>query len=216
MITCQYLFTYILDVDIFVLFIFLFSGGLGLFPRTSHVQHSCYPNTTRHTSKQQNIETLTLRTIRPIKKGECITVAHIDIYQTRGKRHSALGYSCTCERCVGSLQYVDEQMEAIKCTCGSLLLPNLDRTEYRCESSTCTLTKSSTDVNVLLDQLTTRFTTGRTQFLHRQYKECISTWDLLIKDIINIVGPYHWILPQIYAARGGVSVACKDYATAQT
>lgn len=81
------------------------SLGLGLFPQASLFNHSCDPNCAQSFRVDEATGTvmMVVRTLRPVQDGEELTIAYIDLMQTRRKRREALwrGYAfeCACRRC---------------------------------------------------------------------------------------------------------------------
>ena len=84
--------------------------GLGLFPITSLMNHSCDPNCVHHFS----IETehpkalhsppkLVMRALRDIVAGEELTYSYVDLYQSTKSRRKQLSqayfFNCDCVRC---------------------------------------------------------------------------------------------------------------------
>lgn len=72
----------------------------GLFPEASRINHACVPNC-QHTWND-NIGEETIHAVRPISKGEEITISYADIgtFENR-RRHlkKSFGFDCTCELC---------------------------------------------------------------------------------------------------------------------
>ena len=72
----------------------------GLFPQASRINHACVPNC-QHTWND-NIGEETIHAVRPISKGEEITISYADIgtFESR-RRHlkRSFGFDCTCELC---------------------------------------------------------------------------------------------------------------------
>lgn len=73
--------------------------GLGLFPTTSILNHSCVPNCFYSGMGGRMV----VRTLRDIAAGEELCVPYIDLYQPRRDRmielHTDKHFVCTCERC---------------------------------------------------------------------------------------------------------------------
>jgi hypothetical protein len=73
--------------------------GLGLFPLCAIFNHSCYPNVVFLNEGNR----LVFRVIRPVQKGEELTVNYVGLYQGRRQRRQELWVSkrfvCNCRRC---------------------------------------------------------------------------------------------------------------------
>ena len=73
--------------------------GLGLFPTTSILNHSCFPNCFFSGMGERMV----VRSLRHIAPGEELTVPYIDLYQPRRDRlielHTDKHFVCACERC---------------------------------------------------------------------------------------------------------------------
>lgn len=96
--------------------------GLAILPLTSMVNHSCAPNCIvlfqSNTSSHSTGKIATVRNIRPIKKGEGLTIAYVEIAQSYGERQAVLqkayNFQCTCQFCTFSkppaylLNYLNE------------------------------------------------------------------------------------------------------------
>lgn len=69
----------------------------GLFPGVSFIKHSCHANAEAvwHGEKNQ----MAVRAIVDVQKGQEITVSYTDPYDTKAKRHEALGFQCYCKIC---------------------------------------------------------------------------------------------------------------------
>lgn len=74
--------------------------GLGLFPITSILNHSCAPNAIFSPSECGR---MMVRALRPIKSGEEITVPYVDLFQNRAEKQRELQqdkhFVCACQRC---------------------------------------------------------------------------------------------------------------------
>ena len=70
--------------------------GVGLYPAACYLNHDCTPNAVAHTVNGGSI--IVFRAIRPIPKGEPVTYAYIDLYQTTSARQRLLkaGYLFDC------------------------------------------------------------------------------------------------------------------------
>jgi hypothetical protein len=75
--------------------------AFGLFPIASRVNHSCAPNC-HYTGTR--LGRISFRSVRPIQKGEEITVRYVDMLTPRGLRQEELlatkHFHCQCPRCV--------------------------------------------------------------------------------------------------------------------
>ena len=73
--------------------------GVGLFPVSSLFNHSCYPN--MQFCSEGNV--LTYRLLRPVAKGEELTINYTALYQSRASRRDDLQaqkqFICRCDRC---------------------------------------------------------------------------------------------------------------------
>lgn len=85
--------------------------GLGLFPLTSLMNHSCNPNCVHHFSLSTAIPNtarstpkLVMRALKDIKAGEELTYSYVDLYQSTASRRQQLRHAyffhCECQRCV--------------------------------------------------------------------------------------------------------------------
>lgn len=89
--------------------------GLGLFPYTSMINHSCTPNCAHdfHTL-QHGIPTLIMRVLSDIHPGEELTYSYVDLYQSTSIRQTQLyasyGFQCNCSKCNNSMNYNDEYL----------------------------------------------------------------------------------------------------------
>jgi hypothetical protein len=87
--------------------------GLGLFPMTSMLNHSCYPNCAHNfvfsaaTASQSRVPRLVMKTIQPVKAGEELCYSYIPLYAStvvrRQKLFSAYSFMCDCPRCSSML-----------------------------------------------------------------------------------------------------------------
>jgi SET domain len=78
--------------------------ALGLFPYTSMMNHSCFPNCIhRFHIEQGKPPRLILRAITDIKEGEELCYSYVGLYQSTAHRreqlHRAYSFKCICERC---------------------------------------------------------------------------------------------------------------------
>eukprot|EP00940_MAST-03C_sp_MAST-3C-sp2_P001300 g1300.t1 len=77
--------------------------GLGLFPFAAFLNHSCRPNVIISHYASGDARTIVFRALRPIRKGEEIAYAYIDVLQTRKQRQKLLReayfFECACPRC---------------------------------------------------------------------------------------------------------------------
>lgn len=92
------------------------SVGVGFFPRTSMLNHSCSP-TTAFITRGRN---LILRSITDISEGQEITYSYIDLYQSRPNRKVQLEqeklFTCHCVRCTEPIERSDDRyLEYPKC-----------------------------------------------------------------------------------------------------
>ncbi len=75
------------------------SMGLGLFPLCAMFNHSCFPNC----AFVNNGSALVFRTVRPVQKGDELTVAYTQLDKSRATRRARLlqdrGFLCRCRRC---------------------------------------------------------------------------------------------------------------------
>lgn len=87
--------------------------GLGLYPLGAIFNHSCHPNCLYVNEGKL----LVFRCVRPVKKGEELTVNYVSLYQSRNQRRKDLlqskNFLCNCSRC--SLQPTTEA-EKLVCT----------------------------------------------------------------------------------------------------
>ena len=78
------------------------TSGFAIFSTSSRFSHSCLPNCYW---EPFNVSTLVTRTIRPIKKGEELTICYNEeftlnpTYQRRVKYLTSKEFLCNCERC---------------------------------------------------------------------------------------------------------------------
>lgn len=80
--------------------------GLGLFPLTSMMNHSCSPNCAQYFIIEPGKPVrLIMRAIRAIAEGEELTYSYVALYEPTNLRQTKLqaayGFNCTCERCCG-------------------------------------------------------------------------------------------------------------------
>jgi len=78
--------------------------GLGLFPFTSMLNHSCSPNCSHHFEITSNgIPKLIMRSIKDINPGEEICYSYVNLYQSTSNRklqlQKAYSFTCNCLRC---------------------------------------------------------------------------------------------------------------------
>jgi SET domain len=78
--------------------------ALGLFPYTSMMNHSCFPNCIhRFHIEQGKPPRLILRAVTGIKEGEELCYSYVGLYQSTAHRreqlHRAYSFKCICERC---------------------------------------------------------------------------------------------------------------------
>jgi len=73
--------------------------GHGLYPQASFFNHACRPNSVVSFLDSS----LVVRTIAPIKAGEEVTIAYVELYAPRDVRRQQLqakkGFHCECRRC---------------------------------------------------------------------------------------------------------------------
>lgn len=97
--------------------------GLGLFPTTSILNHSCTPNAFFSCAGGGE---MVVRTLRAVKKGEELTVPYCDLYQARFERQKELWHDkhflCACIRCK-----VDERPTALSKSTSELFVPSTDQ-----------------------------------------------------------------------------------------
>ena len=74
-------------------------SGIGLFAKLSKFNHSCQPNCAVFFDN----ETVTIRTVMPIRKGEEITISYYSPFDTREQRQQDLlngfFFKCVCSLC---------------------------------------------------------------------------------------------------------------------
>lgn len=78
--------------------------GLGLFPMTSMLNHSCTPNSFHYFEfSNRNSPKLIMKALKPILPGEEICYSYVNLYQCTQLRRkqllSAYGFDCSCSRC---------------------------------------------------------------------------------------------------------------------
>lgn len=80
----------------------LVSAGVGVYPLTSMINHSCYPNC----AMIFDGSTITVRCIRPIQPGEEVTVSYLDVCLPWEKRQDELArryfFQCQCSLCLST------------------------------------------------------------------------------------------------------------------
>jgi len=79
--------------------------GLGLFPLTSMMNHSCSPNCSHYFEiRQCQPPRLIMVALQDIMAGEELTYSYVPLYQSTAKRREQLqkayGFVCQCERCL--------------------------------------------------------------------------------------------------------------------
>lgn len=85
--------------------------GLGLFPMTCMMNHSCVPNCAHsYVMKPNAPPVLVMRAIRDIAEGEELCYSYVPLYQSTASRRAQLSaaysFVCNCMRCVGSEAYL--------------------------------------------------------------------------------------------------------------
>eukprot|EP01098_Paradermamoeba_levis_P010955 TRINITY_DN4635_c0_g1_i1.p1 TRINITY_DN4635_c0_g1~~TRINITY_DN4635_c0_g1_i1.p1 ORF type:complete len:533 (-),score=143.97 TRINITY_DN4635_c0_g1_i1:190-1563(-) len=105
--------------------------GTAIFPSASFINHSCFPNCSRYPEIRtlsftsptgskvihHRFHTITLRTIRPIKKGEELSIAYVSPAQTVEERNELLSghyhFNCCCVRCSPTSRDESERFEML-------------------------------------------------------------------------------------------------------
>ena len=119
--------------------------GFGLFPATAMLNHSCSPNAAfvagdsssgsrdgGGAANHANQALMTVRAVTPIRAGDQITVAYINLYAPKGERAAELAaskhFACGCARCgAPAATGRDRHLQAVACRatkgCGGWVLP---------------------------------------------------------------------------------------------
>ena len=88
--------------------------GLGMFPLTAILNHSCSPNAVFFTNSNGEMQ---VDTIRPLEQGEQIFVSYVDLfapkYERRGRLLETKHFWCECIRCLDEIS--DCWIDAFKC-----------------------------------------------------------------------------------------------------
>jgi SET and MYND domain-containing protein len=116
--------------------------GLGIYPITSLLNHSCDPNSVHHfepvlpgeSAVRQQAHShahvragprLCVRALRDIKEGEELCYSYVDLYQSRRARQQMLWnayfFQCTCKRCSQSQQVSSNNPEHVEPNTSSAL-----------------------------------------------------------------------------------------------
>eukprot|EP01132_Coremiostelium_polycephalum_P004563 gene4563-5686_t len=85
--------------------------GIALYPKSSFINHSCYPNCVRI----QNGSSISMIVIRPIEIGDEISISYIDTHLSVFPRKLLLKanycFDCQCQRCSTSIQTDSDHQE---------------------------------------------------------------------------------------------------------
>ena len=102
--------------------------GFGLFPATAMLNHSCAPNAAFVAGGGR----MAVRAIAPLRAGDQVTVAYINLYAPQAERAAELGaakhFVCGCARCGAPPATArDRHLQAVSCRatkgCGGWVLP---------------------------------------------------------------------------------------------
>ncbi|KAJ3304969.1 hypothetical protein HDV03_002199 [Kappamyces sp. JEL0829] len=89
--------------------------GVGLFPLTAMLNHSCQPNAVYATGDEGQ---MVVKSIRPIAEGEQVFVSYVDLFAPRWERRGVLlttkFFWCECQRC--SSCDTDLQLDGFRCS----------------------------------------------------------------------------------------------------
>ena len=164
------------------------ASGYALFPKFSYLNHSCMANCRYHISC--NNEAITVRAMRPIMKGEEITISYIGVTLGNIIRRKSFNrhwrFKCNCKRCQDPTEF-GTYLQAIRCRNCKLqnsigyMLPeyhdNEDEQEkWRCNN--CSNAIADVDVRILLGEIL-----ERTEFMG--YDQPSETWEKLLANLQN-------------------------------
>ena len=183
------------------------SPGYAIFPSFSYLNHSCMANCRYHINSDNN--TITVRAMRPIKKGEEITISYIGvtlgniIRKQSFQRHWR--FSCRCKRCQDPTEF-GTFLQAIRCkSCNEQKKEGYMLPKYNCDPSeeakanseenwTCNVCSSSLsdlEVRVLLGDIL-----EKTEFM--DYEQSSEIWENLLNKIqTEILHPNHYLCMNI-------------------
>jgi hypothetical protein len=127
--------------------------GLGMFPLTSMLNHSCNPNCSHHFKlKKGEPPLLVMQAIADIAEGEELCYNYIPLYQSTERRRlqlsSAYSFTCDCQRCTDATEPVEIVSPS---TVFSFPTSKFPRDHILSDVNIASDTDSSTHVDVALD-----------------------------------------------------------------